>query len=74
VLKVGSTGPTVTWQQRTLRTLGIYKGPINGKFDSATAQAVRRYEVLKGVMPTGESSPDLRAAIMQDVRNAKQYV
>ena len=74
VLKVGSSGPTVSWQQRTLRTLGLYKGKITGKYDAATANAVRRYEVLKGVMPTGESSPDLRVAVMQDVRHAKQYV
>ena len=34
----------------------------------------RQVEVLKGVVPTGLGSPDVRLAIKQDAALAKQYV
>lgn len=70
----GSSGPTVRWTQKALKHLRIYNGKVSGKLDPATAAAIRRYEVLKGVMPTGQSGPDLRQALAQDMKLARQFV
>jgi hypothetical protein len=59
--------------QSNLATLGIYKGKLTQKYDAATQAAVRRYEVMKGVQPTGQATPELRAAVAQDVALVKQY-
>ena len=72
-LKIGSRGPAAKKLQIELKRLGLYAGPINATFDKATSAAVRKYEVMKGVMPTGLGSPDLRAAVTQDVRLVGQY-
>jgi hypothetical protein len=74
VLRVGSNGPKVRWTQRTLKKLGMYHGRVTGHLDDKTADAIRKYEVLKGVMPTGDSTPELRAALSQDARLSTQFV
>jgi len=72
-LKIGSRGPAAKKLQLELKRLGVYSGPINATYDKATSAAVRKYEVMKGVMPTGLGSPDLRAAVTQDVGLVSQY-
>ncbi|MCW2925531.1 MAG: putative peptidoglycan binding domain [Thermoleophilia bacterium] len=72
-LRAGAKGAAAKTLQSNLHTLGLYKGKLNGTFDSATSDAVRKYEVMKGVMPTGKGSPDVRAAVAQDAALAKQY-
>lgn len=59
--------------QKNLATLGVYKGKLTQRYDAATQAAVRRYEVMKGVQPTGQATPELRAAVAQDVALVKQY-
>ncbi len=72
-LRSGARGPAAKKLQSDLATLGMYKGKLNGAFDKATSDAVRRYEVMKGVVPTGLGSPDVRAAVAQDVSLLRQY-
>lgn len=72
-LKYKSKGAAVTTLQRQLSTLGLYKGKASGSFDKNTADAIRKYEVMKGVMPKGAGTPEVRAAVSQDVRLLNQY-
>ena len=72
-LRSGARGPAARKLQSDLSTLGMYKGKLSSTFDKATSDAVRRYEVMKGVVPTGLGSPDVRAAVAQDVALMKQY-
>lgn len=72
-LRTGAKGPAARKLQSDLATLGLYKGTRTNVFDSATSAAVRKYEVMKGVMPTGLGSPDVRAAVAQDVQLLRQY-
>ena len=73
-LRIGSSGAGTKSLQTQLKSLGLYPQKVTGKYDKTTANAVRRYEVLKGVVPTGLGSPDVRLAIKQDAALAKQYV
>lgn len=70
----GATGSDVRYTQRTLKKLGLLSGKISGTMDTRTVAAVKRYEVMKGVIPTGMSTPDLRQALSQDVRLARQAI
>lgn len=44
VLQFGDTGATVKWLQTRLHQLGLYNGPISGKFDQATVTAVEQFQ------------------------------
>ncbi|MCW2926655.1 MAG: putative peptidoglycan binding domain [Thermoleophilia bacterium] len=72
-LRTGARGAAAAKLQKDLHSLGVYKGTLTGAFDAGTSAAVRRYEVMKGVVPTGLGSPDVRAAVAQDVALMKQY-
>jgi hypothetical protein len=72
-LRSGARGPAAKKLQADLHTLGMYTGKLTGAFDAATQAAVRKYEVMKGVQPTGQGSPDVRAAVSQDVALMRQY-
>jgi peptidoglycan hydrolase-like protein with peptidoglycan-binding domain len=43
-LQFGDTGATVKWLQTRLHQLGLYNGPISGKFDQATVTAVEAFQ------------------------------
>lgn len=73
-LRVGSSGAGTKSLQTQLKALGLFPQTVTGSYDKATANAVRRYEVLKGVVPTGLGTPDVRMAIKQDAALVKQYV
>lgn len=72
-LRANARGPAARKLQEDLTALGLYKGKATRMFDSATAAAVRRYEVMKGVQPSGQATPELRAAVGQDVSLIRQY-
>lgn len=72
-LRYGAKGREVSFTQQRLKRLGVYHGKITGKFDKQTLAAIRRYEVMKGAMPTGLCSPALRSALTQDTRAARQF-
>jgi hypothetical protein len=72
-LRANARGPAARKLQEDLTALGLYKGKATRMFDSATAAAVRKYEVLKGVMPTGQATPEVRSAVSQDVALMRQH-
>jgi peptidoglycan hydrolase-like protein with peptidoglycan-binding domain len=72
-LRAGARGPAAKKLQADLHTLGLYTGKLDGSFNKGTIAAVRKYEVMKGVVPTGAGSADLRAAVSQDAALVKQY-
>jgi hypothetical protein len=72
-LRPGARGAAAKKLQSDLHALGVYSGKLTGVFDKPTQDAVRKYEVMKGVMPTGQGSPDVRAAVAQDVTLMRQY-
>lgn len=55
-LKLGDTGPEVAQFQELLRSLGFYKGRVDGDFGPLTESAVIAYQKRKGVAKVG--SPD----------------
>jgi hypothetical protein len=73
-LRPGARGPAARQLQTNLQNLGLYDGKLTGQFDAATQQAVRKYEVMKGVVPTGAGSAEVRAAVAQDAALVRQYV
>ncbi len=72
-LRQNARGPAARKLQEDLTALGLYKGKATRMFDSATQAAVRKYEVMKGVVPTGQATAELRAAVSQDVSLMRQY-
>jgi hypothetical protein len=70
--RIGSKGSEVLTLQKNLKSLGLYYPKVSGTFDKTTASSVRRYEIMKGVQPTGIGSPDLVAAVAQDSTLVKQ--
>lgn len=72
-LRANARGPAARKLQEDLTALGLYKGKATRMFDSATSAAVRKYEVMKGVQPAGLATPEIRAAVSQDVALVRQY-
>lgn len=72
-LRAGAKGSEIKYTQRALRRLGLYRGKITATLDKQTLAAIRRYEVMKGAMPTGLCSPELRKALAQDAHAARQF-
>lgn len=71
--RIGAKGKDIKFTQQALRRLGLYSGKITAVLDKKTLSAIRRYEVMKGAMPTGLCSPDLRQALAQDAHAARQF-
>ncbi|MBC7593520.1 MAG: peptidoglycan-binding protein [Kineosporiaceae bacterium] len=65
-LRMGSKGDDVLALQKNLKSMGQYYPKVTGTFDKTTQNAIRRYEIMKGVQPTGLGSPDVIQAIAQD--------
>jgi lipoprotein-anchoring transpeptidase ErfK/SrfK len=49
--------PIVAEIQKMLVGYGLYAGEAHGRFDAATAEAVRRFQELRGLAPTGSLDP-----------------
>lgn len=71
-LRMGSKGADVLALQKNLKAMGQYYPKVSGVFDKTTQNAIRRYEIMKGVQPTGLGSPDVIQAIAQDSGLIKQ--
>jgi peptidoglycan hydrolase-like protein with peptidoglycan-binding domain len=56
-LEQGSQGTTVRSLQQRLRTLGYYRGEINGVFDADTKEAVMRFQQAQGLTVDGVVGP-----------------
>jgi peptidoglycan hydrolase-like protein with peptidoglycan-binding domain len=62
-MRLGDTGEKVRKLQQRLASKGLYRGVINGVFDTTTIAAVRAYQVREGILPTGFVGPLTRARL-----------
>ncbi|NPV92736.1 MAG: L,D-transpeptidase family protein [Firmicutes bacterium] len=58
------TGPDVATVQGRLRTLGIYRGAVNGTFDQATDTAVREFQRRNGLDADGVVGPETYSLLL----------
>ena len=59
-LRLGNTGLAVQALQTRLQELGYFTNGVSGIFDSATENAVRRFEQSYGTMQTGVATAELQ--------------
>jgi peptidoglycan hydrolase-like protein with peptidoglycan-binding domain len=69
-----ATGPAVEALQKDLTTLGYYKGPINGNYDAATQEAVKKLQTANGLPADGRLTPQTIAAIQKTLGPASQTI
>ena len=62
-LRHGCDGAAVRTLQQNLRTLGVYNGPVTGRFRELTKNAVVRFQRQEGIDPIGIVGPRTREAI-----------
>jgi Uncharacterized protein conserved in bacteria len=56
-LTEGASRPIVTEVQKMLAGYGLYSGEPHGRFDTATCEAIKRFQELRGLNPTGQCNP-----------------
>jgi peptidoglycan hydrolase-like protein with peptidoglycan-binding domain len=56
-LAEGDHRPIVAELQTLLHQYGLYEGRISGTYDPATAEAVARFQEMRGLRPTGQLDP-----------------
>jgi peptidoglycan hydrolase-like protein with peptidoglycan-binding domain len=71
-LRSGCDGAAVRTLQRDLTTLGVYNGPITGRFGELTKNAVIRFQQQNGINPIGVVGPRTREAIRLRLRGGTQ--
>jgi Ca-activated chloride channel family protein len=57
ILKQGDTGITVERVQKALKAVGLYQGPIDGKFTATVTEAVKKFQQKKNLTPDGIVGP-----------------
>lgn len=62
-LGVGSVGNEVTELQKRLTEIGMYAGPITGRFGALTEAAVKKFQKARGINQAGYVGPSTRAAL-----------
>ena len=62
-LKLGSTGTAVIQLQKKLKTLGFYKGKIDGGYGAATETAVKALQKAHKLSQVGIVGPETRAIL-----------
>ena len=62
-LKLGSTGTEVLQLQKKLKTLGFYKGKIDGGFGPTTEKAVKAFQKAHKLSQVGSVGPSTRALL-----------
>ena len=62
-LRSGCDGTAVRELQRNLRTLGVYNGPVTGRFRQLTRNAVVNFQRQNGINPIGVVGPQTQRAI-----------
>lgn len=55
-LSSGMSGPAVSKMQRALKVAKCYSGSINGKFNTATLNAVKKWQKVRGSSVTGKAT------------------
>lgn len=63
VVVVAQAGEAMLAAQQKLKTLGYYKGTIDGQYGSQTAAAIRRYQLAEKLKVTGELNPQTSEAL-----------
>ncbi len=56
-LAAGQNRPIVAEVQKMLAAYGLYAGEIHGCFDAATVAAVKRFQEIRGLNPSGQLDP-----------------
>ncbi|MBS0018395.1 MAG: peptidoglycan-binding protein [Arthrospira sp. SH-MAG29] len=59
----GSFGPIVGLVQRELQRLGFFPGQITNFYDEVTVQAVRNFQMVNGLTPTGFIGPTTQSLL-----------
>ncbi|MFI1191179.1 peptidoglycan-binding protein [Streptomyces californicus] len=73
-LSVGSTGPDVAELQRRLDQVRVFHGPYDGVFDDDLADAVHRFQWIRGVEDeAGVYGPATRAALVAETSGTGEY-
>jgi len=62
-LSVGEGGAAVLWLQDALATLGFYTGPLTGRMDAATEEAVRAFQRSRALSEDGTVGPRTKMAL-----------
>ena len=73
-LRNGCNGSEVRRLQRNLTALGVYNGPVTGRFRELTRNAVIRFQQQKGINPIGVVGPRTREAIRVALNRQQQPV
>ena len=68
-LDIGSTGTEVVNLKNFLAIQGLYTGYVSTAFDTDTATAVRLWQALHNISPTGTVGPKTRVALNQYINN-----
>ena len=63
VLRFGSSGARVVQLQQYLQVLGCYDGAITGYYGEITQAAVKRFQAVMGLRPTGIVNADTLATL-----------
>jgi general secretion pathway protein A len=53
VLGLGASGESVVWVQSALSDLGFYTGPVHGRYDDATREAVLSFQRSRDIATSG---------------------
>lgn len=72
VLSVGDKGSAVRALQRNLRSLGWYRGALDGEFGAKTESAVRRFQARRGLEADGAAGPSTRRALARGIKIKKE--
>lgn len=65
-LHSGSTNGEVSALQTLLKKLGVYDGPVTGKFGALTEAAVKKYQAKKGLQQLGVVGPATRVELNKE--------
>ena len=55
----------VRWVQQALKAANVYPGPVNGRLDPATMEALRQFQAKGGLHPSGVPTPLTRRALRE---------
>ncbi|MDY6901335.1 MAG: peptidoglycan-binding protein [Cyanobacteriota bacterium] len=69
-LRSGCDGAEVRTLQRNLRRVGVYNGPVTGRFRELTKNAVIRFQRQQGINPIGIYGPQTQAAMRRALARA----
>lgn len=64
-LAVGSSGAQVVTLQQILNVLGYFRGSADGRFNSSTQTALKSFQSLSGLTPTGTTGAQTRDLLNQ---------